>query len=677
MSATKLNPFNITKAVDFTDEDINRYWVDISSHGFLQMLKPHSLMPMLVLGGKGSGKTHIMRHCSYSVRSKLFTDPVLNVQKDGFLGIYFRCSGLNAKRFTGRGVNPDIWETVFPYYLDLWISQLLLKTVVEVFLDSKELDENEEKICADVCNIFDEGASFECDGILSLLALLRDFQREIDIPVNNLINNPELRIPIRASIGRLPFEIPIILARHLPSFNEINFLYLIDEFENLTEPHQKYVNSIVREREGPCTFRVGSRLYGIKTFSTYSADEINKEGAEFEVLQLDAQLRLKNYNSFAQKLCFNRLQKSEYISQGQKPSPNAFKEIEGCFMRHKKDVFASEETSFILKRFKDQERRYFATLREKLTKGMEDKCAVGVSSVDDIEEIISNLSAVENPLLEKVNIYLFFGSWYKGKENLLECSREINRECVELLNGTLKGQSRQEKKLDHFKDDLLAQLRRQYKVKQHFYGLTSFIEMSTGLPRHFLMILKHIFDWATFNEEAPFASSSKISFKAQENGVLDASEWFYHDSRAVGDSGQLIINAIDRLSLFFKEYRYSDKPSECSLVTFSVDLSGVTKQTREIIDLAEKWSLLIRIPGGQHDKNSMRIDGKYQLNPMLAPRWDLSIARRGSISFRVDEANAIFDEELSGGFKAMKKDRIDRMTAPYFGKEYSKQKSLL
>jgi len=677
MSTTKLNPFNITKAVDFTDEDINRYWVDISSHGFLYMLKPHSLMPMLILGGKGSGKTHIMRHCSYSVRSKLFTDSVLDVQKDGFLGIYFRCSGLNAKRFTGRGVSPDIWETVFPYYLDIWISQLLLKTVVEVFLGSKELEENEEKICADICNVFDEGALFECDSVVSLLSLLRDLQREIDIPVNNLMNNPELRIPIRASIGRLLFEIPIILARHLPSFNEIKFLYLIDEFENLTEPHQKYVNSIVREREGPCTFRVGSRLYGIKTFSTYSADEINKEGAEFELLQLDAQLRLMHYNSFAQKLCFNRLQRSGYMSKDQKLSPDTFKKIEGFFMRHQKDVFASEETSFILKRFKGQERRYFTTLREKLTKGMQDKCAVGISSVDDIEEVIGNLSVEEKPLLEKVNIYLFFASWYKGKENLLESSREIKRECVELLNSTSKGKSRQEKKLEHFKDDLLAQLRRQYKVKQHFYGLSSFIEMSTGLPRHFLMILKHIFDWATFNEEAPFVSSNKISFKAQENGVLDASEWFYHDSRAVGDSGQLIINAIDRLSLFFKEYRYSDKPSECSLVTFSVDLSGVTEQTRKIIDLAEKWSLLIRIPGGQHDKNSMRIDDKYQLNPMLAPRWDLSIARRGSISFRVDEADVIFDEGLSDGFKAMKKNRIDRMTAPYFGKGSSKQRSLL
>jgi len=192
--------------------------------------------------------------------------------------------------------------------------------------------------------------------------------------------------------------------------------------------------------------------------------------------------------------------------------------------------------------------------------------------------------------------------------------------------------------------------------------------MSAALPRHLLVILKHIYDWSAFNGEHPFCDSNKISIKSQKNGILDASEWFYNDARAVGDSGQLIIAAIDRLATFFKDMRFSDKPSECSLVTFSVDPNTLTKEAKKIIELAEKWSLLIKIPGGQHDRNSMRVDDKFQLNPMLAPRWDLPVARRGTVSLKASEANAIFDSEYAGNFEEVNKGRVDRMTAPFFGK---------
>ena len=64
-----VNPFNITKAVDYSDEEINKYWVDIpEGNGFIDIIKPTSPMPMLILGGKGSGKTHIMRYFSFNLQ---------------------------------------------------------------------------------------------------------------------------------------------------------------------------------------------------------------------------------------------------------------------------------------------------------------------------------------------------------------------------------------------------------------------------------------------------------------------------------------------------------------------------------------------------------------------------------------------------------------------------------
>jgi len=85
------------------------------------------------------------------------------------------------------------------------------------------------------------------------------------------------------------------------------------------------------------------------------------------------------------------------------------------------------------------------------------------------------------------------------------------------------------------------------------------------------------------------------------------------------------------------------------------------------LDLAEKWSLLIDV-GGQRDRNTDRIDAKYQLNRMLAPRWDIAIFRRGVLALSPEEVNALFDPAFSDRFDELMKARVARMSAPFFGK---------
>ena len=44
------------------------FWVDIKEHGFYNLIKPETLMPMIIVGSKGSGKTHIMKYFSYELQ---------------------------------------------------------------------------------------------------------------------------------------------------------------------------------------------------------------------------------------------------------------------------------------------------------------------------------------------------------------------------------------------------------------------------------------------------------------------------------------------------------------------------------------------------------------------------------------------------------------------------------
>lgn len=243
-------------------------------------------------------------------------------------------------------------------------------------------------------------------------------------------------------------------------------------------------------------------------------------------------------------------------------------------------------------------------------------------------------------------------------------AKAISDECRAHLSETAEG-GRYQRTLHHFKADLLAQLYRETDQRQRYVGLSTFIEISSGLPRNLLILLKHIFAWATFNGEQPFRDRP-ISMRSQQAGVLEAAEWFYRDARMIGRDGQLVMDSVNRLGTLFRGIRFSDKPSECSCSTFSADVTRTTEAARRILDLTEKWSLLIDV-GGQRDRNTERIDAKYQLNRMLAPRWDLSIYRRGVLALTAEEVNAVFDTEHVKEFDSYADTRISRMNAPLFG----------
>ncbi len=655
------NPFNITKAVDFSDQEINDYWVNYpSGKGFIDLIKPESPMPMLILGGKGSGKTHLMRYFSYTIQKiRHDHDVVEGLRKDGYIGIYLRCAGLNAARFSGKGQGEEVWSAVFSYYMDLWLAQLVLTTVKDALSNRPELAKAETSICQQIVDLFDHSDLSHLKRMQDIVVFLHKLQREVDTAVNNCAINSKLDVRILTTPGKLVFGIPQIMSQKLTSFTNIQFLYLLDEFENLSENQQKHINTLIRDKEIPCSFKIGARLYGIKTYRTYSANEENKEGSEFEYLFLDDQLRTKkHYRKFAKSLIIRRLSEAGCISVEDKNMDVIAKSLESFFEMFTKGIFSKIETNFVVNKYKQTERPYFKSLRKKLEEGFRNKVTIGISSEKDIDIIIKNLTVHDYPLLEKTNIFLLYKDWYAGKQ-LPQSATTVSKEC------------RYSEVFKHFRGDLFAQLLRDCNQKQRYLGIDTYIDMSSGLPRNFLIILKHIFKWSVFNGENPF-QKEKISISSQQKGIKEASEWFFRDARMVGSEGENIQNSISRLATLFREIRFSDKPTECSLSTFSTDISKVSLEAKRTIIMAEKWSLLIKISRGQRDRNTKRVDVKYQLNPMLSPQWDLPVYRRGAIALTTEEANALFDQKHSKKFEKLKRIRIERMTAPLFGKKRKK-----
>ena len=115
------NPFHNTKASYYNDPEILEFWVnpDLTEKSFFHtIMEPTESMPIMILGGKGSGKTHILRYFSFNsqvLRVKENNSILNQITDDGYIGIYIVSNGLQASRFSGVKLSNEEWSALFFY----------------------------------------------------------------------------------------------------------------------------------------------------------------------------------------------------------------------------------------------------------------------------------------------------------------------------------------------------------------------------------------------------------------------------------------------------------------------------------------------------------------------------------------------------------------------------------
>ncbi|MEI3848062.1 MULTISPECIES: ORC-CDC6 family AAA ATPase [unclassified Microbacterium] len=625
------SPFDVTKAVDLNDPQIELTYVSFGGRD-RSIVDPASAMPQFLTGLKGGGRTHLLRHYSYPLQKTRSDRPLHQVQADGYIGIYFRCGGLNGSRFRGKGQPAEQWATTFAYYMDLWLTELLLATVADLSESEQWRNSETAKVYVAIARALQanvSGADEVVDPLSAILGYLTQLRREIDWAVNNAAHTGRLDIQVRSNPGELIFAAAKSVST-LPGFQDVTITFLADEYENLTESQQIYFNTLIREKEAPATFLVGGRSWGIRTHKTLSAGEVNKKGSEYELYPIDTAYASDpaEYQNFCRDLIMRRLAAFDLDEQ----------ESAGWISRLSfgaDDRLHTRRLHDVLARYTALERPYLVDLRNAVSKAQGSRIASGV---------VDALSMPRYPLIEKLAILRFYQLWYAGQEPSAESAAAARDFVAPLADGT------EDVELTNFfkqrKSDAIAQIYAGAGRQTAYAGFTELVALSGFLPRNLLMILKYVSHWAQFHGENVFRGSGQISERALSEGVLDASNWYLADAKPLGTQGEECEIAIRRLGQYMHSIRYADKPSEIDIATFSTSLSQVSPDALAVLERCVSHGLLVEVRGGRSARNHGPRHRKFQLHPMLTPMWGLRPGRRGDATLDRATVEAIFNPKV-------------------------------
>lgn len=642
---TQANPFALVKASDFTDQQINELWVELGQLAVQTIIEPTSIGSKFILGGKGTGKTHLLRYYSYpaaSLRAK--NTPGLKVITDSkFLAIFLRATGLDAARFEASGATKLMWQQLFGVYLELRLVEGVLDALADVVATSPNEMFDHLAFIEGVQSCLVGAELHECLDIVDLRKWVLDQKRIIDDAINNSAFSGQLNIRIPFSIGAFAIPIARFLSRLHPKLDQIPLIYLIDEIENFSESQQQVVNSLIRYGEGLATFRVTGRLYSRKTRATLADGEENVEHSEFKTENLDDILRsYPKYAEFSEKFVKKRLLLSgkSVSALGEKFRPAA------CFQEIDQSSFYSKSI---------------------LELGVADGAAVAVKSFSELlrlalknsgtEELVMQITRTLTnglpELIQKLNVVLFLKKFTK-QADMTSLSEKIRQAAEEFMSAPGVAKGWYATAYGHYSVDLFAQTCRDSRraIGVPYAGFDVFTRMSWGNPRNLLIVLGRAYEIAQFRE-IDFINGEPLSIQFQTQAAIAAARFTFEEDSNYGRQSDLAREAVRRLAELLRAARFSLRIPEVSPLTVTFSQSDLSAVAKETLNYSLNYSLVYEVYDGRPDRNTKALNRKIQLNPILSPRWGLPVVRRGDISLNRELLEAIFSQSSSTQFDTL------------------------
>jgi len=619
-------------------------WNDFVIPFFYKKIDFDSSFPMRIEGGRGSGKTMLLRYLSYHSR---FSDNRKNIPPHELnaIGLYIRADTQFLRQLQKRGIEEHVWLSVFSHYINIIllteITSALLKISNADFYECKRY--NFSHISSEILSIY--GSQF-AGKICDLEKTFQDERRKCELAVANpkLIDN----------LLFLPDSCLSDFVKEVSKKSEcpnLKFKIYVDEYENLLKYQQLIINTRMKHSEPPLIFNIAVKLNGAPHAETVGEESITFKH-DYTIENLDNLLSENSFDCFAAEILFLRLSKSD---------------------EQYKKIFSGIQLNSV----HDLEKRADEKYQERVLR--EARLLLPGKSHEDLADDIFNTPKLISKLKSEIEIGLkqkgsklnpdAFLSEKNKKASIVASSllfrkktepEEILEQLNLLENGNANKFSGTTSWTQNFFIGSYLRLIRSFKTDSNFYaGFDVYVLLSSGNMRHFLELCRTAF--SNFTQE--FQDHRVIDCRAQHISAMQTSEILFREISSFMPLGKRLKVFCGRLGDIFGLYQERSSQSEPEITHFNIrgGFSSIDHEYQEFMLEAEKWGILSRVSSTKGKSLDKKDDCDWMLNPIYAPYFFISYRKIRKTVFDSDEIKVLIDDSVENyeKLKSEKKNKLE------------------
>lgn len=256
--------------------------------------------PCVLIGGRGTGKTTVLKTLSYEGRFALSKEPA-QISAWPYYGFYYRINTNRVTAFRGPELPQERWQKLFGHYFNLVLCQQVLKFLSWYHAACPASPPLGAALCMDVSRALNIA---EATSLQSLRVSLHGGLIDFEAALNNIRHQDSVPLSMLGA----PLDLLFSGLKEMPNFKEKDFFFLIDEYENLLDDQQVVVNSLIKHASDHYTFKIGVRELGWRRRYTLSDTEELTDPADYVRVDIASRFSPAEFREFAREVCDARLQ---------------------------------------------------------------------------------------------------------------------------------------------------------------------------------------------------------------------------------------------------------------------------------------------------------------------------------------------------------------------------------
>lgn len=532
-----------------------------------------SRQPYVLQGGRGSGKTTILRGLSYKGQYALKGGKIEEFDETDFIGIYHRVNTNHVRAFEGGELTNQEWQKLYAHYYNL----VICREIVNFLIWHQELSPNDERLSERVCQLISISLCLE-----NRASDIQSLAEEIELSLYDFqssVNSIDDGLPKGLSLQSEPIDLITERVLQLRQFKGKIFFLLVDEYENLNDNQQIVMNTLLKHATKNYTYKIGVRQMGWRVHYTQNDHEPLTEPADYVLLDIEDYF-YKNeqlYMNFASQVCYQRLQK---IQDQDKVTPQMTKLF----------PFLSYDDEALLMDVEHKER--YLIIKEYLDK---EKIDLGITP-----------------------LYIYtLGYWAETQNMTVE----------DVVKDFMDKKSIWDTRYDNYKYSLLFKIRKgrgQGGIQKYYAGWNTYLKLSNGNIRYLMQLVKTaLLQYIEINED--FLSA--IPFRVQTEAAIEVGKKNFEMLENLHHRGTDVIKIVLHMGRLFNVLASESEHTAPEIDQFYIQ-GDITPENDELLRAGVMNLAFIRIPGNKPSSKSDTKDYMYALHPIYAPYFIYSFRRK-------------------------------------------------